>query len=220
MPEFYISHQKNSSSDTEIHSECSVGPQSEVNDLHYDAPISIGNASNIKRSTFGKFSACGNNCTIVDTKLGSFCSIGDNVITNAGEHPKNWLSTSLVHANFNYWRFSKKYSRVFDANNQGKYYWRKKVQIGSDVWIGSNVVILTGVDIAHGVIIGANTVVGKPPPPYSIVAGNPSKIIGFRFTPDIIDELLKSHWWDLDLDEILRLPITCIVSCLAIFNKK
>lgn len=51
------------------------------------------------------------------------------------------------------------------------------VVIGDNVWIGDKATILSGVTIGKGAVIAANTVVTKDVPPYSVVAGNPSKII-------------------------------------------
>lgn len=54
------------------------------------------------------------------------------------------------------------------------------VVIESDVWIGSRVIILPGVVVGRGSIIGAGSVVTKNVEPYTIVGGNPAKIIGKR----------------------------------------
>ena len=56
-------------------------------------------------------------------------------------------------------------------------YSKGPVVIEDNVWIGDKVTILPNVHIGTGVIIGANTVVTKDIPDYSIVAGNPAKII-------------------------------------------
>lgn len=56
----------------------------------------------------------------------------------------------------------------------------KAVIIEDDVWIGSRVTILPGVKIGRGSIIGAAAVVTKDVPPYSVVAGNPAKIMKRR----------------------------------------
>ena len=52
-----------------------------------------------------------------------------------------------------------------------------KVVIGENVWIGDKATILPGVSIGDGAVIGANAVVTKDVPPYSVVVGNPAKII-------------------------------------------
>ena len=54
------------------------------------------------------------------------------------------------------------------------------IVIEDDVWIGSRVIILPGVRIGHGSIIGAGAVVTKDVEPYTIVGGNPAKVIGCR----------------------------------------
>lgn len=53
----------------------------------------------------------------------------------------------------------------------------KPVNIGSDVWIGGRAIVLPGVSIGDGCIIGAGTVVTKDVPPYSLLAGNPGRVI-------------------------------------------
>ena len=56
----------------------------------------------------------------------------------------------------------------------------KEVVIGNDVWIGANVIILPGVRVGDGVIIGAGSVVTKDVEDYTVVAGNPAKVIKRR----------------------------------------
>lgn len=51
------------------------------------------------------------------------------------------------------------------------------VIIGNNVWIGDKATILPGVIIGEGTIVAANSVVSKDIPPYSIVGGNPAKIL-------------------------------------------
>ena len=83
--------------------------------------------------------------------------------------------------------------------------------IGNDIWIGQNAVILPGVHIGDGAIIGANSVVGRDVNPYTIVVGNPAKILRKRFDDEMIELLLRFKWWDKSIDEINTLIplLTC-----------
>lgn len=55
-----------------------------------------------------------------------------------------------------------------------------KIVIEDDVWIGARVCILPGVRIGRGSVIGAYSVIAKDIPPFSVVVGNPGKIIKKR----------------------------------------
>ena len=60
----------------------------------------------------------------------------------------------------------------------------KDVIVDEDTWLGSNVTLLSGAHVGRGCVIGSGTIVRGNIPPYSILIGNPAKIIGFRFTPE------------------------------------
>lgn len=62
------------------------------------------------------------------------------------------------------------------------------IVVGEDVWMGINVTLLNGVHVGRGCIVGAGCVVSKNTPPYSVVAGNPCRIVKFLFTPEEIIE--------------------------------
>jgi acetyltransferase-like isoleucine patch superfamily enzyme len=53
----------------------------------------------------------------------------------------------------------------------------KEIHIGEDCWIGGNVVILPGVNIGRGSVVGAGSVVTRNVPDFTVVAGNPAKVI-------------------------------------------
>ncbi|MCE1202081.1 MAG: acyltransferase [Bacteroidia bacterium] len=53
----------------------------------------------------------------------------------------------------------------------------KPIHIGDEVWIGANSVITAGVNIGKHSVVAAGSVVTKPVPPYSVVAGNPAKVL-------------------------------------------
>jgi acetyltransferase-like isoleucine patch superfamily enzyme len=53
----------------------------------------------------------------------------------------------------------------------------KEIHVGEDCWIGGNAILLPGVTIGRGSVVGAGSVVTKSVPDFTIVAGNPAKII-------------------------------------------
>jgi len=53
----------------------------------------------------------------------------------------------------------------------------RPVKIGNGVWIGFDAVVLPGVTIGEGAIVGCRSVVAEDVPPYSIVAGNPARVV-------------------------------------------
>jgi acetyltransferase-like isoleucine patch superfamily enzyme len=53
----------------------------------------------------------------------------------------------------------------------------RPIRIGDNVWIGFDACVLPGVTIGKGSIVGAKSVVTESVPPYTIVAGNPARVI-------------------------------------------
>lgn len=78
------------------------------------------------------------------------------------------------------------------------------VLIQNDVWVGHGVTLLSGITIHNGAIIGAESVVTKDVPSYAIVAGNPAKIIGYRFPEEQRAALNEIAWWNWDLAKLLE----------------
>lgn len=75
--------------------------------------------------------------------------------------------------------------------------------IGNDVWIGEYALILPNVtEVGDGAVIAAGAVVNKNVPPYAVVVGNPARVVRYRFSKEIVDELVASRWWEKSIDEI------------------
>jgi virginiamycin A acetyltransferase len=75
--------------------------------------------------------------------------------------------------------------------------------IEDEVWLGANSMILSGLTIGKGAIVAAGAIVTRDVPPYSIVGGNPARIIRYRFSEEVIKELLHIKLIDLQ-EEWLR----------------
>jgi virginiamycin A acetyltransferase len=126
------------------------------------------------------------------TTVGRYCTIAWTVRTITQNHPMNTKSTNSLF-------FDPHYGLV--EKNRAP---RNALTIGNDVWIGHNAVILPGVTvIGDGAVIGAGAVVHQNVPPFGIVVGHPGRVVGYRFSKELIQELLASKWWDKSLDELL-----------------
>lgn len=55
----------------------------------------------------------------------------------------------------------------------------KPIKICDDAWIGMNCIVLKGVTIGEGAIVGAGSVVTKDVPAWTVVAGNPAKVVKY-----------------------------------------
>jgi virginiamycin A acetyltransferase len=83
---------------------------------------------------------------------------------------------------------------------------QKALVIEDDVWIGNNVVILPGCKrIGRGAVVGAGSIVTHDVDRYGIVAGNPARLLRNRFSDELIHEIEKTNWWNLDLAEIRQI---------------
>lgn len=73
------------------------------------------------------------------------------------------------------------------------------IAVGSDVWLGESAIVLGNVDIGQGAVIMAASVVSGNVPPYSVVQGNPARVIGYRFGSDVIELLMNINYERINL---------------------
>ena len=126
-------------------------------------------------------------------QIGAFSSIASNVVIQEYNHKISNITTYNVLSN------------LFSLNNDELEFTSKgSIILEEDVWVGSNSVILSGVRIGRGSIIGAGSVVTKHVEPYSIMGGNPAKLIKKRFSIKQIEYLEHLQWWNWDKNEILN----------------
>ncbi|MGX7023971.1 CatB-related O-acetyltransferase [Vagococcus hydrophili] len=74
--------------------------------------------------------------------------------------------------------------------------------INSDAWIGMGATIMPGVTIGEGAIVATGSMVVKDVQPYTIVGGNPAKVIKKRFDEATIGKLLEIRWFDWKESEV------------------
>ena len=74
--------------------------------------------------------------------------------------------------------------------------------IGHDVWFGARAKILPGARIGSGCIIGAGAVVSGTIAPYSVVVGNPARVVRRRFCDVTVARLLQIEWWHWPIEQI------------------
>ncbi|MBL0225454.1 MAG: acyltransferase [Geobacteraceae bacterium] len=121
-----------------------------------------------KGATFGRGNGIfiGNNSGIgVNCHLYGSVSIGDNVM----------MGPEVL-----FFAKNHKFDRVDTPMNLQGFAEVEQIVVGNDVWIGTRAIILPGVIIGDGAVIGAASVVTKDVPPYTIVGGNPAKVLRLR----------------------------------------
>lgn len=154
----------------------------------------VSSGSNIVNSRIGRYTYCGYNCWIIETKIGSFCSIANDVKIGGPTHPIDWGSTSPI-----FYSGKNKFKKHFSEHYYNPF---MQTVIENDVWIGDNTLVKAGVTIANGSVVGMGSVVTKDIGPYEVWAGNPAKLIKKRFSDDDIALLLEKKWWDLSDTEL------------------
>lgn len=127
--------------------------------------------------------------------VGNFCSIATDVrILLGGNHRTDWVTT---------FPFSVLWPDIA-GHISGHPQTKGDVIIGHDVWIGQSAAILSGVTIGDGAVVAAHAVVTKDVPPYAIMAGNPGRIVKYRFDEQTIAKLLSIAWWNWSDEEIAK----------------
>lgn len=125
------------------------------------------NAIIAKRVSIGDYSGVGERSLVQgNVRIGKHVMMGPEVYIYTQNHRFDQLDITM------------------DSQGFGE---EKPVIIEDDVWIGSRVTILPGVTVGTGSVIGASSVVTKDVPPYSVVGGNPAKILKTR-KPLVIEE--------------------------------
>ena len=96
-------------------------------------------------------------CATTSVTIGNNVLIGSGcLISDTDSHPIDWED------------------RLYDRNEKTR---KAPIVIEDNVFIGARSIILKGVTMGEGAVVGAGSVVSKDVPPYSIVCGNPARVV-------------------------------------------
>lgn len=145
--------------------------------------------------------------------IGKFCAIAKDVkfIMNGANHKISGFST------YPFQIFGNGWEKVMPE--EGELPYKGDTEIGNDVWIGYESTIMPGINIGSGAIIASKSVVTQDVPAYSVVGGNPARIIKYRFDEATINTLLQIAWWDWSA-ELITQNLDAIVGCDLIALKR
>ncbi len=174
-----------------------IDASARVSDCSLGAYTEVGARTILTEVTMGDYSYVVNDSQITYTTIGKFCSIAAMTRINPGNHPMQ----RATQAHFTY-----RASAYFpgEADEAEFFDWRRQhhVHIGHDVWIGHGAVVLPGRNVGTGAVIAAGAIVTKDVPAYTIVGGNPARVIRRRFPEGIADRLASLAWWNWDRGQL------------------
>jgi len=161
-----------------------------------------------KLCNLGSFTYSSSIFTDPNFTIGRYCSIAGGLKLQGGRHPYEYVSTH----DFT-WRpdmtntISFIQDRGITYSNFYPNHNKSLPIVGNDVWIGGDVLLSAGIKVGNGAVIASGSVVTKDVQPYSIVGGNPAKLIKMRFSEELINLFLQSSWWDYAFTDFLDLPL-------------
>ncbi len=137
----------------------------------------------------GAFSTVSPDCHFSGTiTVGRYTQFGPKCVVVASDHPTD---TMTPYSN----------ARLFEGRLKALHR-DAPVTIGDGVLVGASSVILPGSAIGRGTIIGAGSIVRGPCRPYGLYAGNPARLVRMRLSPEHIERIERSRWWERDPREL------------------
>ncbi len=182
-----------------------------------EAPVRILGGTCIDVKEMGAFCFINLNATIRRVaQMGRFVMIGPDVFIGGNPHSVKSLTSHMMfrgkeeewYKAFTSFYEDEEMTRKIYMSQEKELEKKNSIIIGNDVWIGARAVVMGGVEIGDGAIIGSGAIVTKNVEPYTIVGGNPAKIIRKRFSNDIIERLMDLKWWDYGPDILKGIDIT------------
>ncbi|THF63943.1 chloramphenicol acetyltransferase [Pseudothauera nasutitermitis] len=175
-----------------------LGEQVALTETELGPWTEIGDRCTLENVRMGAYSYCGPNCILQNVEVGKFANIAAMVRLGPTAHP---LDRPTLH-HFTYRRLA----YGMDAADDAAFFAARRARVlhvGHDTWIGHGAIVMPGLRIGDGAIIGSGAVVTRDVAPWTIVAGNPARLIRRRFSPALAAALERSAWWDWP-HELLR----------------
>ena len=189
-------------------------PDVDLSDATLGAYCEVGTGSRLHNVSLGDYSYCERLCDIANAQIGKFSNIASMVRIGATDHPLDRASLHhfMYRASY-YWPDEQDEAGVFAARAA------RVTVIGHDTWLGHGCMVKPGLTIGHGAVVGSGAMVTRDVAPYTIVAGNPARLIRLRQPPDIAARLIALAWWDWDharlraaLDDFRAMPSEAFLS--------
>lgn len=189
--------------------------------LSIDSSVSIGRNLMFERGAdlhsgcaaarlkIGAYSYSSPRSSLITTSIGRYCSIGHEVEFGLGYHEIKGLTASPSVINNHIFMGYSGYIPLTQDSKRPDGEETCVVTLGHDIWVGCHCLFPKDVTIGHGAVIGAGSIITHDVPPYAIVAGagggkNSKGIIkGYRFSDEIISDLLELAWWDYDIPKMI-----------------
>lgn len=179
-----------------------VGADSWISGCTLEGDISIGKKCKLYKCELSGNIAIDRYCSLwgpaislqskkTSIEIGAFCSIARNVAMYEAFHNPSRTTSYFIERNL----LMVKEPKEVEIS-------KGPILIGNDVWIGDSAIVLSGVSIGSGAVVAAGAVVTTNVPPYAIVAGNPARVIRYRFSKSKIYELMNVKWWDWSEDRL------------------
>ena len=131
----------------------------------------------VGKHTYGTLHILGYGTPGEGLSIGCYRSIASGVtFVLGGGHNLNTFSTYPFRSVFQ--------DRELEALTKGA------IIVEDDVWIGTGAMILSGVTLRRGTVVAAGSIVSQSSLAYSIIGGNPAKVIKMRFEPGLIEKLM------------------------------
>ncbi|OEF04578.1 CatB-related O-acetyltransferase [Vibrio genomosp. F10] len=194
----------------ELELNSSIASNAQVSNSTLKMYARVKDYAELRDSYLGDYSYISQRTMVNRARIGKYTSISSGCSIGLWEH-----NTSVTTHSFYLFEHSGEFVSGY------KDYDKDSVEtfIGNDVWVGASAIILKGVKVGDGSIIGAGAVVTKDVPEYSIVVGNPARVLKYRFQKDEIEWFKRLKWWDFDREKIQELVDNDAFSSLDTFKE-